>query len=188
MFFSHKLLFHLYYRCFGSWQMQMILCNIVRCTDLICYINTHTISGTKNPKLCRLAPLKVCLPTVVTEFSRLSLRLGLLDSTTLPQEIGTQRCQRPLEMFFPFDPYLLRHSSQFLDLKHTFVRFVHPHISSSSYSKQLSHHPAKVRLMKFCAARLHDLYYPMTCGERYAILLACSLLQLLQSMAICRLI
>ena len=33
--------------------------------------------------------------------------------------------QRPLEMFFPFDPYLLKRSSRYLKLKDSFVRWKH---------------------------------------------------------------
>ena len=62
---------------------------------------------------CRLAPLSVCLPTVVAEFSRLAQRLGLMEcGALLPQRSQAMRAQRPLEMFFPFDPYLLRRSAQ----------------------------------------------------------------------------
>ena len=62
---------------------------------------------------CRLAPLSVCLPTVVAEFSRLTQRLGLMEcGALLPQRSQPLRAQRPLEMFFPFDPYLLRRSAQ----------------------------------------------------------------------------
>ena len=62
---------------------------------------------------CRLAPLSVCLPTVVAEFSRLVARLGLMDcGALLPQRSQAMRAQRPLEMFFPFDPYLLPRSAQ----------------------------------------------------------------------------
>ena len=61
----------------------------------------------------RLAPLSVCLPTVVAEFSRLAQRLGLMETGgLLPQRAQAMRPQRPLEMFFPFDPYLLRRSAQ----------------------------------------------------------------------------
>ena len=55
----------------------------------------------------------MCLPTVVAEFSRLVARLGLMDcGALLPQRSQAMRAQRPLEMFFPFDPYLLRRSAQ----------------------------------------------------------------------------
>ncbi len=63
----------------------------------------------------RLAPLAVCLPTVVAEFTRLAQRLNLMDCTAqLPGRLEAARAQRPLEMFFPFDPFLLRHSAQVL--------------------------------------------------------------------------
>ena len=64
-------------------------------------------------ELRRLAPLSVCLPTVVNEFSQLTARLRLMDCKgLLPQRAQAMRAQRPLEMFFPFDPYLLRRSAQ----------------------------------------------------------------------------
>lgn len=70
---------------------------------------------------CRLAPLSACNATVVAEFSRLSGRLLLLP----PGAAGVAAAlaaagvngRRPLEMFFPFDPYLLRRSAAVLDLK-----------------------------------------------------------------------
>ena len=65
-----------------------------------------------SPVARRLAPLSVCLPTVVAEFSRLAQRLGLMEcGALLPQRAQAMRAQRPLEMFFPFDPYLLRRSA-----------------------------------------------------------------------------
>lgn len=39
----------------------------------------------------------------------------------------SSRSHRPLEMFFPFDPYLLRRSSRFLQLKTSYVRWRHGH-------------------------------------------------------------
>lgn len=67
--------------------------------------------------------MAVCLPTVVGEFTRLAGRLDLMDCRAfLPGGAEAVRCQRPLEMFFPFDPYLLQRSAAFLDLKRTFVR------------------------------------------------------------------
>ena len=71
----------------------------------------------------RLAPMAVCLPTVVAEFAKLTAGLGLMEcGPWLPDTAEAARCQRPLEMFFPFDPYLLRRSASFLDLRRTFLR------------------------------------------------------------------
>ncbi len=55
---------------------------------------------------------------------------------TLPphtQDEALRRAQRPLEMFFPFDPYLLKRSSRFLDLKTSYVRWRrgHPRLAAS---------------------------------------------------------
>ena len=69
--------------------------------------------------------MAICLPTVVTEFTKLSARLGLLDCKPFhPSNAEAAQAQRPLEMFFPFDPYLLRRSAAFLDLRRTFLRSV----------------------------------------------------------------
>lgn len=72
----------------------------------------------------------MCLPTVVAEFSRVSQRFDLMDCTPLlPGRSEAARAQRPLEMFFPFDPFLLRHSARHLDLPRTYVHWKagHPH-------------------------------------------------------------
>lgn len=75
----------------------------------------------------RLAPLRVCLPSVVAEFKHQAIALGLMDAAALTSssEDINSRPQRPLEMFFPFDPYLLRRSSKHLRLKETYVRWHH---------------------------------------------------------------
>lgn len=71
----------------------------------------------------------------------MSLRVCCLLSCTLrtnsfkachlyrPQDEAQRAKRRPLEMFFPFDPYLLKRSSRFLDLKASYVRWRrgHPH-------------------------------------------------------------
>jgi len=70
---------------------------------------------------CRLAPLSACNATVVAEFSRLSGRLLLLPlgaaGVAAALAAAGVNGRRPLEMFFPFDPYLLRRSARFLDLE-----------------------------------------------------------------------
>ncbi|KAI8468899.1 MAG: RNA polymerase I-specific transcription initiation factor RRN3-domain-containing protein [Monoraphidium minutum] len=85
----------------------------------------------------RLAPLAVCLPSVSAEFVRQAAALKLADLTPL-LAAAQQRAAgggadgggalgrpavRPLEMFFPFDPYLLRRSSRHLNLEKTYVRW-----------------------------------------------------------------
>lgn len=78
-----------------------------------------------------LDPLSRCLPTVVREFSRLASRTGLLDIRGHPAVAGAgvpkQRAARPLETFFPFDPYLLRRSGAVLRLEETYVRWQKRH-------------------------------------------------------------
>ena len=58
---------------------------------------------------------------MVAEFTRLTARLALLAAGKATQLAGAAlsagRTRRPLEMFFPFDPYLLRRSARFLDLE-----------------------------------------------------------------------
>lgn len=73
----------------------------------------------------RLDPLSACNHTVVAEFSRLTSRLkllprGALRPSLLPAD-ATAAPRRPLQMFFPFDPYLLHHSARFLDLQESYV-------------------------------------------------------------------
>ncbi|BBN15097.1 RNA polymerase I-specific transcription initiation factor RRN3 [Marchantia polymorpha subsp. ruderalis] len=82
----------------------------------------------------RLNPLKVCLPSVVEEFLRQSSTLQLvdqshwlaskerLDGNTRSMIVGDMR----LDMFFPFDPYLLRHSDRFIRPNFTYWSMVEP--------------------------------------------------------------
>ncbi|KAK9817200.1 hypothetical protein WJX72_010975 [[Myrmecia] bisecta] len=85
--------------------------------------------------LHRLAPLAVCVPSVVKEFTEQVTALRLMDcSQLLPPGAGGrdkgERQQRPLEMFFPFDPFLLKRSERFLDTKSTYVRWQKGHARS----------------------------------------------------------
>eukprot|EP00884_Botryococcus_braunii_P013343 jgi/Botrbrau1/22009/Bobra.0024s0025.1 len=85
----------------------------------------HLLFQKALPKLLghRLAPLLRCNPSVTAEFAQLTGRLGLMDcGPLLPQE-GSGRQQRPLEMFFPFDPYLLPASARLLDLPQSYIRW-----------------------------------------------------------------
>lgn len=67
---------------------------------------------------CRCIPLTHCP----------NIRCG-----PLPQD-GEKRTHRPLEMFFPFDPYLLRRSSRFLQLRSSYVQWRHGHPATPSAS------------------------------------------------------
>ncbi|PNH03401.1 RNA polymerase I-specific transcription initiation factor RRN3 [Tetrabaena socialis] len=76
----------------------------------------------------RLQPLGVCLPSVAAEFVHQAAALGIVDCRSLLSQLEpSSRSQRPLEMFFPFDPYLLKRSSRYLQLKHSYVRWRHGH-------------------------------------------------------------
>jgi len=76
-------------------------------------------------------PLSHCLPTVAREFARLGSSLGLLEVSGHPAVVEAQLggaparrgAERPLEAFFPFDPYLLRRSGALLGLEETYVRW-----------------------------------------------------------------
>lgn len=74
---------------------------------------------------CRLAPLGVCIPSVALEFVALTQRLSLLPnaSALAAAAQATARAQRPLETFFPFDPYLLRKSAARLQLRSSYLRW-----------------------------------------------------------------
>lgn len=87
-----------------------------------------------------LDPLSSCAYSVVIEFGRQAGSLGHAHLQTLVQEWERRRGgikiaertsgaapSRPLEVFFPFDPYLLRRSSRHLDLPATYVRWRRGH-------------------------------------------------------------
>ena len=74
-----------------------------------------------------LAPLQVCLPSVAGEFAKQVVDLGLEGWMPPPPAsyaeaaAGPARARRALEMFFPFDPYLLHRSIRFLRPARWFV-------------------------------------------------------------------
>mmetsp|Transcript_16634 Transcript_16634/g.46413 ORF Transcript_16634/g.46413 Transcript_16634/m.46413 type:complete len:331 (-) Transcript_16634:144-1136(-) len=83
-----------------------------------------------------LDPLSKCLPSVAEEFARQTAALGLLQCSKLAKEAqrkgdGAARESRPLEMFFPFDPYLLLRSRAFLQLPDTYVTWRSGHPSAT---------------------------------------------------------
>jgi RNA polymerase I-specific transcription initiation factor RRN3 len=67
-------------------------------------------------------PLKFCLPTIVREFVRICLETEWFDYSDLLKEneklvLATKSSfggSNQLEIFFPFDPYLLKHSSKYI--------------------------------------------------------------------------
>jgi len=74
----------------------------------------------------------VCLPSVVAEaraqLAAHGLLAGLALETLVPLAAAvasstSRPSQRPLEMFFPFDPYLLKRSSRYLELQSSYVRW-----------------------------------------------------------------
>ncbi|KAL3152288.1 hypothetical protein ABBQ32_001359 [Trebouxia sp. C0010 RCD-2024] len=73
----------------------------------------------------RLSPLTVCAPSVAQQFLQQADRLSLMDCSGLQATVSAAHLQvRPLEMFFPFDPYLLRRSARFLDLSTSYNTWV----------------------------------------------------------------
>jgi len=78
-----------------------------------------------------LDPLSWCARSVVSEFARQSRHLGheLVTSIVANWEarMTNVKYSRPLEIFFPFDPYLLRRSADPLDLAHTYVSWLRGH-------------------------------------------------------------
>lgn len=74
---------------------------------------------------CRLSPLATCLPTVAQEFLAQAAALRLLDPVRFASVSPSVRVrvQRPLEMFFPFDPYLLCTSAGRLALDSSYLRW-----------------------------------------------------------------
>lgn len=78
-----------------------------------------------------LDPLSWCAKSVVTEFSRQSRYLGHDQVATIIADWEARtsgvKCSRPLEIFFPYDPYLLRRSAEPLDLSHTYVSWRRGH-------------------------------------------------------------
>eukprot|EP00879_Flechtneria_rotunda_P027592 GHRR01029563.1.p1 GENE.GHRR01029563.1~~GHRR01029563.1.p1 ORF type:complete len:775 (+),score=300.41 GHRR01029563.1:409-2733(+) len=111
----------------------------------------------------QLAPLAVCHQAVTHEFVRQAQLLGLADETWEAAAVDavtqhqaavaaaaaassavvvgagvtaadSQRCVlRPLEVFFPFDPYLLQRSSRFLELSTSYICFSNgqPHVTGA---------------------------------------------------------
>lgn len=94
------------------------------------------------------------------------------------QDVALQRAQRPLEMFFPFDPYLLKRSSRWLDLRTSYVRWrhghaqaAHPHDDSSSDEEEAAKH-GQVSLHVLCQVH-HLLQHAVTLWPTSQGLLAC---------------
>ncbi|CAM6098884.1 unnamed protein product [Calypogeia fissa] len=78
----------------------------------------------------RLNPIKVCLPSVVDEFLKKAAILQLVDQQQWL--LTKERIDRNtggdvrLDMFFPFDPYLLRQSDRFIRPNFNFWYMVEP--------------------------------------------------------------
>jgi len=99
----------------------------------ICARSVHRLFRDVMPKLLThsLDPLSSCAKSVVIEFGRQANTLGHRDVATIISEWETRivisetggRYSRPLEIFFPFDPYLLRRSAIILDLPRTYVKW-----------------------------------------------------------------
>ena len=99
------------------------------------------------PKLLThaLDPLSSCARSVVLEFGRQAGTLGHPELLRIVQEwerqrtsaaaaaaaVAATRSARPLEVFFPFDPYLLRRSAGQLELSRSYVRWRKGHPSGA---------------------------------------------------------
>ena len=77
-------------------------------------------------------PLRACAPVVTLEYARRAKALRMPGRQAARAaaaangfEAGVAHChgRRPLDTFFPFDPYLLRRSAVHLDLKRTYIRW-----------------------------------------------------------------
>lgn len=84
-----------------------------------------------------LDPLSSCARSVVLEFGRQAGALGHPELLKIVREwerrrtAASARSIRPLEVFFPFDPYLLRRSASFLELDKSYVRWRKGHPSGA---------------------------------------------------------
>ncbi|KAK9806667.1 hypothetical protein WJX73_005868 [Symbiochloris irregularis] len=81
-----------------------------------------------------LSPLAVCAPAVALEFTSLAQRLGLLPAgaCAAATAAAATHAQRPLEMFFPFDPYLLRRSADRLQLGSSYLAWDQRHVQGAA--------------------------------------------------------
>ncbi|KAL4436668.1 hypothetical protein ABPG75_003807 [Micractinium tetrahymenae] len=87
------------------------------------------------PKLLQhsLDPLSSCARSVVAEFGRQARMLGFAELAKLVRDWERRHSRaghkqhRQLELFFPFDPYLLRRSAAHLALPATYVRWRRGH-------------------------------------------------------------
>ena len=90
----------------------------------------------------QLNPLSSCTRSVVVEFGRQASMLGctrVIESLKAwefrRRALAIQRHNaRPLEVFFPFDPYLLRRSAKLLDLQTSYVKWRRGHPSGATRS------------------------------------------------------
>ena len=78
----------------------------------------------------KLDPLSSCARSVVSEFMRQASNLGHTDIADIimkwernTSSVGGVKCCRPLEIFFPFDPYLLRRSAEPMELQKNYVKW-----------------------------------------------------------------
>ena len=99
----------------------------------ICARSVHRLFRDVMPKLLThtLDPLSSCAKSVVIEFGRQAKTLGHDEVAGIISDWETRcvvsengaRYSRPLEIFFPFDPYLLRRSATIMDLPRTYVKW-----------------------------------------------------------------
>ena len=93
--------------------------------------------NTAAPRLLNhaLQPLRACAPAIAHEYARRARALrmpgrsaaraaaaALFGTVGHNGNLAAARQTRPLDTFFPFDPYLLRHSAAQLELRRSYIR------------------------------------------------------------------
>lgn len=120
-------------QCFPDAQMhtlfytlcQSILYALCYKRDLLCGAGDCSLSSTLRLDAilhCPLKPLKFLLESVVREFAKIASQVGVQDYDQVVEENSQHALpsravyggENTIELFFPFDPYLLRFSSMFI--------------------------------------------------------------------------
>lgn len=107
----------------------------VHAQRLACADAVRQLFSQAMPKLLQhsLDPLTSCARSVVAEFGRQARMLGFAELAKMVRDWERRHARsggkqhRQLELFFPFDPYLLRRSAAHLSLGSTYVRWRRGH-------------------------------------------------------------